>query len=202
MSRRKKPDHYTQRAKKTGYPARSVYKLEEMDRKYHLVPRTGAVLDAGAAPGSWSLYVLRTFPSGKTAGRLSAIDLNPLKIDPDPRLTFFQGSIFSPEARQFMDCQGPFQLIMSDAAPSTTGNRLLDTARSAEMAEGILSLSGDYLAKGGNLVIKIFQGGEEEEVFQQLQRQFGKAKRFTPAAVRNESYETYLIGLDFQEEKP
>ncbi len=198
MTRRKRPDHYTDRAKKAGFPARSVYKLEEMDQKYHLIPPAGSVLDAGAAPGSWSLYVLRKLKTG----RLAAVDLRPLNLKPDPKLAFFQGDLFSEEARRFMAEQGPYRLILSDAAPNTTGNRALDTARSAELARDLLALADEHLETGGHLAIKLFQGGEEKEIERTMKDLFNQTKRFTPQAVRKESFETYLIGLDRKPKPP
>lgn len=189
-------DHYTALAKKKGYPARSVFKLEEMDKKDHLIPRKGQVLDVGAAPGSWSLYALRHMDR---EGQLTAVDLQELKLSADERLQFYQGDVFSPEAGDFLARRGPYDLIMSDAAPATTGNRTLDTARSAELCSGIIELAARHCRPGGNFVIKIFQGGDEPILFQRIRDLFLKAKRFTPKAVRSESFETYLIGLGRRE---
>ena len=116
------------------------------------------MLDVGAAPGSWTLYVHRELIKGH--GRIVAVDLNPLNLNPVPEtVTFFQGDAFSSEIRQKLTENGPYDAIISDAAPQTSGNRTVDTSRSEYLAEQVLYLAEEQLRSGGNLVIKIFQGG-------------------------------------------
>ncbi|MDD4573730.1 MAG: SAM-dependent methyltransferase, partial [Sphaerochaeta sp.] len=81
-SRRDRADSYTKRAHKEGYPARSVYKLEEIQKSFKLIKPGDNVLDVGAAPGSWTLYTHKELLKGK--GKLTAVDLNPLTLDPVP----------------------------------------------------------------------------------------------------------------------
>ncbi|MGH0053045.1 MAG: SAM-dependent methyltransferase, partial [Sphaerochaetaceae bacterium] len=81
-SRRDRADSYTKRAHKEGYPARSVYKLEELQQHFNLVKSGDSVLDVGAAPGSWTLYTHRNLIKGK--GSIIAVDLNPLNLNPVP----------------------------------------------------------------------------------------------------------------------
>jgi len=95
---RKTPDYYAQRAKKEGYPARSVYKLDEIQQKFHLIQPGMHVLDIGAAPGSWTLYLQRTVM--KKGGTITAVDLKDLTLSPlPPSVTFLKGDAFSPENR-------------------------------------------------------------------------------------------------------
>lgn len=192
-NKRAKPDHYTLKAKKEGYPARSVYKLEEMDKKFGLIKPGIHIIDAGASPGSWTLYALRKL---KGKGRVTSIDLKPLTLKPAPNLSFWQGDLFGNETAEFLNKGGPYQLLISDAAPSTTGNRLVDTRRSLDLVEKIIQLAEIHVAQGGNLVIKIFMGGDEAEPFELMKKQYHTVKRLKPKAVRPESFETYLIGLD------
>jgi len=190
------PDHYWRKSKQEGYPARSVFKLQEIQEKYHPVRPGSRILDLGASPGSWSLYLLDLLAG---AGSVTGIDLS----QPDPRLLarksyrFLQGDFTSPEVLLKIEEAGPFDAVVSDAAPSTTGNRTLDTARSAELARQVLSICDRSLAPGGACVLKIFQGGEEREILEGMRARFSAARAFKPKASRSESMETYFIGLGF-----
>ncbi|GHV94449.1 ribosomal RNA large subunit methyltransferase E [Spirochaetia bacterium] len=229
MADYKKPDYWQLKARKEGYPARSVYKLQEMDEKFGLIKitRSGAggqgtrgidcgargmdcgargmdcgaafrALDLGAAPGSWSLYALRKMAGG---GFLTAADLSPLSRQYDKGLFsgenffFIQGDITEPAVREAILSRGPYSLIISDAAPATTGNHSIDSTRSLELAEAVLAYAESGLAKGGNLAIKVFQGGDTAELLKRIKALFNTAKSFKPQACRSESVETYYIGL-------
>ena len=194
-SRRDKADSYTQRAHREGYPARSVYKLDEINQTHHLIKPGDSVLDVGAAPGSWTLFTHRELIKGK--GKIIAVDLNPLRLDPvPPTVTAFVGDAFSKEIRAKLVENGPYDCIISDAAPMTTGNRTVDTTRSEWLAEQVVFLATEQLKEHGNLVIKIFQGGGQESVLKTMRTIFTKAKAFKPKACRDDSFEIYLIGLD------
>ena len=201
-----KPDHWTLKAQKEAYPARSVYKLLEMDEKFGLV-KGGAscfkVLDLGAAPGSWSLYVLRKLLGRAGTGKekpflLVSVDLCSLSdqgLFGRAEFCFIKGDFTLGQTREAILSRGPYNLIMSDAAPATTGNRSLDTLRSLELAESAFSLSQAALIRAGNLVLKVFQGGDTGTLLKTLRSQFTNAKSFKPKACRPESFETYYLGL-------
>ena len=207
-----KLDHWSLKAQKEGYPARSVYKLKEMDEKFSLIPagRNGPaafrVLDMGAAPGSWSLYILRKL-SGRTKTQegggpsLVAIDLSPLSRAYDqglfekPDFVFIQGDFTLSEIREAVLSRGPYNLLVSDAAPATSGNRSLDTLRSLELVETALDYAGAALAAGGSLVVKVFQGGDTGNLLKTMRGLFKTAKSFKPQACRPGSFETYYLGL-------
>ncbi|MGE4465658.1 SAM-dependent methyltransferase, partial [Sphaerochaeta sp.] len=121
-SRRDRADSYTKRAHKEGYPARSVYKLEELQQTFNLVRKGNTVLDVGAAPGSWTLYTHNELIKGE--GKIIAVDLNPLNLNPIPHtVTSYVGDAFSKEIRTILVEHGPYDVIISDAAPMTMGNR-------------------------------------------------------------------------------
>ncbi len=198
-SRRDKADSYTLRARKEGYPARSVYKLEEINATHRLIKSGDTILDVGAAPGSWTLYTDRCLIKGK--GRIVSVDLNPLSLNPVPQTVIpLVGDAFSKEIRAELCKLGPYDTIISDAAPMTTGNRTVDTTRSEWLAEQVVYLAQEQLKEHGNLVIKIFQGGGQEEVLKTMRGMFTKAKAFKPKACRDDSFEIYLIGLDKKKE--
>jgi len=189
-------DHYTLQAQKEGYPARSVYKLEEIQKRFAVLPADGHILDIGAAPGSWSLYILRNFLN---RGTLCAVDLKPLALEETPdNFIFLQGDFFDPAVLERLKSRGPFDAVLSDAAPDTTGNRTVDTGRSAALAEGILDLAGAILVPGGSLTIKIFQGSGEQMLLSLFRKYFSGAWMFKPKACRKESFETYLVGTGFK----
>ena len=194
-SRRDTADSYTQRAHREGYPARSVYKLEEINASHHLIKPGDSVLDVGAAPGSWTLFTHRELLKGN--GRIVSIDLNPLNLNPvPPTVTAIVGDAFSKENRAKLIELGPYDTIISDAAPMTTGNRTVDTTRSEWLAEQVVLLASEQLKTHGNLVIKIFQGGGQTEILRMMRDMFQKAKPFKPKACRDDSFEIYLVGLD------
>ncbi len=194
-SRRDKADSYTQRAHREGYPARSVYKLEEINSTHRLIKPGDSVLDVGAAPGSWTLYTHRELIKGR--GKIVSVDLNPLSLDPiPPTVISFTGDAFSKEIRKKLVEEGPYDAIISDAAPMTTGNRIVDTTRSEYLAEQVVLLAKEQLKEHGNMVIKIFQGGGEQEVLKSMREIFQKAKAFKPKASRDDSFEIFLVGMD------
>jgi 23S rRNA (uridine2552-2'-O)-methyltransferase len=193
---RETADYYAKRAKKEGYPARSVFKLEEIQKKQAILQRGDTVLDIGAAPGSWSLYAARTVGP---EGQVVAVDLQ--QLDPQVRkqsnISALQGDAFGEELQASIREHAPYQVILSDAAPSTTGNRTADTARSEALVEQLLDAAPGLLAPGGNLVVKLFQGGEERELLEAMRSSFSKAKPLKPKASRKDSFEIFLIGLEF-----
>jgi 23S rRNA (uridine2552-2'-O)-methyltransferase len=213
-----KPDFWALKARQEAYPARSVYKLREIDGKFALLPSPGGrapspapfrVLDLGAAPGSWSLYVLRTlkargFLNGGDTGRafLAAADLVPLSRQYDRGLFegdhffFIRGDITGEETRGALLAKGPYRLLLSDAAPATTGSRQIDTLRSLDLAEAVLGYAETALEPGGNMAVKVFQGGDTAALLKRIRELFKAGRSFKPQACRRESFETYYIGLD------
>lgn len=208
MSSYEKLDYWALRAQKEGYPARSVYKLKELDERFGLFRacrggRAGSsegfrVLDIGAAPGSWSLYALRKMGG---SGFLAAADLSPLSRQYDKGLFdgsnffFLQGDITEADTCDTLVSKGPYHLIMSDVAPSTTGNRSVDTLRSLTLAEAVVDYAELALEAGASLVVKVFQGGDTAELLRRLRSLFKTARSFKPEACRSESFETYYLGL-------
>ena len=111
-------------------------------------------------------------------------------------LSRYYGDAFSKEIREKLTSHGPFDAIISDVAPMTTGNRTVDTTRSEYLAEQVVYLAQEQLKTHGNLVIKIFQGGGQQKILQDMRSMFSKAKTLKPKACRTDSFEIYLIGLD------
>ncbi|MDR0554179.1 MAG: RlmE family RNA methyltransferase, partial [Treponema sp.] len=149
--------------------------------------------------GSWSLYALRALGAG---GILTAVDLSPLSRQYDRGLFggdnffFIQGDITQDETRAAILSRGPFQILLSDAAPATTGNRQVDTFRSLALAESALDYAENALEKGGSLAVKVFQGGDTAALLSRIRSLFRSAKSFKPRACRSESFEIYYVGLE------
>ncbi len=194
MNSYEKPDFWSQKAFKEGYPARSVYKLQEIDAKFGMLKKNSRVLDLGSAPGSWTVFALRTLEG---TGHVSSIDLLPLAKDvKGENLTFFQGDMYDPELRAQIQALGPYDSVICDAAPRTTGNRVVDTAGSAGLVELAIFYAETMLKPGGNFCVKIFQGGDQQQFLKKMREIFTTAKGFKPEACRDKSFETYLIGLN------
>ncbi len=189
-------DHYTKRALREGYPARSVYKLEEIQHRFSVIRKGAKVLDIGAAPGSFSIYALK---AAGPAGSLVAVDLkNEMPDLPNNRFTFIQGDAFSESNIEKILSLGPYDCVLSDAAPSTTGNRTVDTARSAGLAEQAIALARNALVPDGNIVVKVFQGGDEKELLESLRSAFRSAKAVKPKASRKGSFEVFLVATGYK----
>lgn len=192
MERQK--DYYTKLARSFGYAARSVYKLKQMNERFRLIKAGSRILDLGAFPGSWSSYALEVL---KGRGRVVGVDLQELKSISREKQNwqFIQGDIFSTELLERLIELGPFDLILSDTAPATSGNKTVDCECSLEIGKRALTIAESVLKKDGQLVIKIFQGGQEKQLLDQLRKKFVKARAFKPDASRKESKELFFLGF-------
>lgn len=189
-------DHYFLKAKRENYPARSVYKLQELDAKFHLLKQGLSVLDLGAAPGSWTLYAARKVGS---SGCVVACDRKAVTIDLPEQVQFFTENVFerSPDFNGVLHAKGPFDLVMSDMAPSTTGSGITDQARSFALAEEAFHVAEEHLATNGNFVVKIFMGPDVQTLVATMRSAFAQVKIFKPKSSRSESKETFITGLGF-----
>jgi len=188
---RRPQDHFGHKAKREGYPARSVYKLQEIDKRTGLLRRGQRVLDLGAAPGSWTLYAAeRVGREGKVLG----IDLNEARVGLPPQASFRAMDVF---ALDFASELGPgsFDVVLSDMAPHTSGQRHRDQFRSYELYMRALEIARAVLVPGGAFVGKIFQGAELEEARAATKEGFATVRTLKPEASRSESFEIFLAGL-------
>lgn len=189
-------DYWTQKAKAEGFPARSVYKLEEMNNKFSLFSKSAKVLDLGAAPGSWTAYLLRSL---KKDGKVVAIDLKALdeKIK-DERLTFIQGDMTCKRIIEQVGSFAPFDAVLCDAAPYTTGNKSVDVIAQNYLVELAIFYAQRMLNVHASFVAKIFQGGNTKPLLDSLRQSFAVVRTFKPTSCRKNSIETYIIGKDFK----
>lgn len=194
-------DYYFHKAKQENYPARSVYKLKEIHKRFKLFKPGMRVLDLGAAPGSWSLAAAEYIGVG---GRVLALDLkSTLTIFP-AQVTFMQADIFDsgPEFQAALTATGPFHVVMSDMAPSTTGHRATDQARSAELIHAALDLARTCLRPEGSFVVKYFMGPDVQAFGRTLRTEFTTVKSFKPDSSRAESFESFYIAQGFKSLPP
>lgn len=190
-------DHYFLKAKRENYPARSVYKLKELDAKFRLLKPGMKVLDLGAAPGSWSLGVAEKVGS---KGLVLACDIQSTETAFPPQVLFMQEDVFQRSAafEAKLAELGPFDLVISDMAPRTTGTRFTDQARSLELTLEALAVACLHLKQGGNFVVKIFMGPDIQDLLTPMRKAFSSVKSFKPKSSRAESKETFFTGLGFR----
>lgn len=188
-------DHYFRKAKDENYAARSVFKLEEIDKKFKMFKPRQVVLDLGASPGSWSQYASQKVgPDGKVLGvDLKAVTVN-LKnavfIEADLRDLTLE-DIFKQHG-----FQPPFDLVLSDMAPSTTGIRFTDQARSMELCELALDVARRFLRPGGHFVCKLFHSDEFTKLRDEIKKDFQRFEAVKPDSTRKISKEIFLVGLN------
>jgi len=185
-------DHYTRRAKKERYPARSVYKLKEIQRKFRLIKKGHKVLDLGCAPGSWLLYAAELAgPDGRVVG----VDLKPVTVGLPAHVQVYTADILSPDQRLGADPSAGFDVVLSDMAPATTGSRITDAARSEALGRAALEIARERLVPGGSFVCKIFQGEDFKIFIDAVDKIFVRYRIFKPASSRKASREIYVIAM-------
>ena len=191
-------DHYSERAKKEHYPARSVFKLKEAQKKFSLIKKGDRVLDLGCSPGSWLLYA--TELTGKR-GRVIGIDLKAIRIKLPPNAKALIADILTIDRAWFDEQKlgGRFNVVLSDMAPATTGSKGLDAARSFQLCQTALNIAEMVLQPGGSFMCKIFQGAEFKEFSDVVRNRFKRHKIFKPHSSRKESKEIFVVGLGFKE---
>ncbi len=202
--RKKKPkrnpwqDHYSRKAQKENYAARSVYKLQEIQKKFSLIRKGDRVLDLGCAPGSWLKYAAQlTGGSGAVVG----IDIKPVSVKLPAHVNVHQGDVRAPDTALLEKLGKPFNAVISDMAPNTTGNKDVDAARSFRLCEAALDLCHDVLAIRGVFVCKIFQGEFIQEFSDRVKSAFKSQHLFKPKSSRKASKEIFIIGMNFHSKK-
>ena len=197
MSKLRDPRHrhdaFFRKARDAGFAARSVYKLEEIDRKLRLLRAGDRVLDLGCRPGSWLQYAVKVVgPHGAVVG----IDRDPLS-QPIPGARVLRGDIYTTPDAELLGTLAAFDVVLSDMAPNTTGVRATDQARSAALFEEALARAERMLAPGGAYVGKIFQGPDLDGIRKRMAGRFSEVRIIKPEGSRPESIEIYLAGKGF-----
>jgi 23S rRNA (uridine2552-2'-O)-methyltransferase len=185
-------DPYVHAAKREGYRSRAAFKLLELDAKFHLLKKGARVLDLGAAPGGWSQV------AAAKGAHVVAVDMLPM--EPLTGVTFIKADLTDPKVPLLLKEQlgGAADLVLTDMAAPTTGHRATDHLRTTALAEIALGLAEENLRPGGNFVAKLFQGGAEKALLEQIKRSFHSVKHMKPPASRADSVELYLVATGFR----
>jgi len=191
-------DHYTKKARKEKHPARSVYKLKEIQQKYRVLKKGQRVLDLGCAPGSWLLYAAGIVGDN---GRVVGIDKKPVTVNVPANVTTISTDINSLGKERIPLVTNGFHVVLSDMAPSTTGNKTVDAARSTGLCEAALDTAKMQLAPGGAFICKIFQGGDTTAFVDAVRASFETVKMLKPKSSRKASKEIFIIGLGKKQEE-
>lgn len=178
-------DFYTRKSREEGYYARSAYKLKNINKKYHIIKKGDEVLDMGCSPGGWVQACLE-----EGCERITGVDVENAKVK-DKRFEFIKGDVFGARI------EGKFDVVISDLAPKTTGDKELDHERSLELAEKALGIAQQKLKEKGNFLCKAFQGKEFEKFVGKARKEFEFVKAVKPEASKKKSREMYIVCKSF-----
>ena len=188
-------DIFVKQARQTQYRSRAVYKLMEIDKQDHLFRPGQTVIDLGAAPGSWSQYAAERVG---VQGMVIAVDILP--IDPIENVLVMQGDFTEQKTAdaclERLDGKRA-DLVISDMAPNISGIRSTDQARSMYLAELTVDFAGTVLQRGGDMLVKLFQGQGADQYRRQLLDVFQRVKYRKPAASKDSSREFYILALGY-----
>jgi len=187
-------DAFGAKAKKEGFAARSIYKLEEIDRRNQLFKRGMRVLDLGAFPGSWTQYAANKVGA---EGHVLAVDQQEWRGGFGPNVETRQLDVLTLQPRD-VGGVATFDVVMSDMAPWTTGTRFVDQCRSFDLYVHALTIAEGTLRGQGAFIGKIFQGPDFDDAKKRTQALFSKVRVMKPEASRQESYEIFVVGLGFK----
>jgi len=190
-------DHYYKKAKDQNYLARSIFKLEEIDKKYHVINKKNSVLDLGYSPGSWIQYTSQKVGS---EGVCVGIDIKEVstKLLHVKNITLFEKSVMDVEALEDLGVSKKFDVVVSDMAPSTTGIKSVDQARSVELVETVFYLLPKFLIEGGHLVVKVFDSNDAQVFLKSCRKQFEEFHYLKPKSTRSTSKEFFVIGKGYR----
>ena len=172
--------------------ARSVYKLEELDKRYSLLKLGMRVLDLGCHPGSWLQYCAKKVGA---SGYLLGVDIQPIELALPGQVKVMEADLLQLNAMELNIDVPEYDIVISDVAPRTTGVAHADAARSAELTAKGLSLAGELLKTNGSFVAKVFWSEDAAGILKDMKQMFTQAKTSKPTASTSASRETYLVGL-------
>ncbi len=187
-------DHYFKKAKEKNFAARSVFKLEEIDQKFKILKPKQIILDLGASPGSWSQYCSQKIGA---QGKILGIDLKPVNVKLS-NAVFIQADLRDLNLESSILENGfkpPFDMVISDMAPNTTGIRMTDQARSFDLCELALDISRQFLKRDGHFVCKLFHSDDFKSLRERIKSDFQQFHAVKPESTRKISKEIFLVGL-------
>ncbi len=181
-------DPYFKKSKYLGYRSRSAFKLIELNKKFNFINKNSDLLDIGSSPGGWSQVARKLIINGKVL----SIDIKPMeKIN---NVTFLECDFLEINTKSkimsFFD--GKLDVIISDMAANTTGNKSLDCIRTNQLGLEVVNFSTSILKNSGSVVVKLFMGEDFLSVKKAAKEKFKKVQFFKPESSRGESKETYI----------
>ena len=182
-------DIYVRQSKVDGYRSRAVYKLIEIDKKFNILKNGMSLVDLGASPGSWSQYVSKHIKNC----RILSIDLKDMeKID---RVHHVKGDFTQKNKQQLIKnyFQSKIDIILSDMAENTTGNKNIDSISTGELCKEAMYFAKEILNKKGVFVSKIFMGSTFNEIVLESKSIFKQSKVFKPMSSKKNSKEVFII---------
>lgn len=192
-------DPYVRKAQAEGYRSRATYKLTEILERYPLVKPGHRVVDLGAAPGGWAQVLAKYVKPQAKKGAVIGVDL--LEIAPLPDITFIQGDFTDDkiltELEETLDGK-PLDGVFSDMSPATSGHQGTDHLRIVQLVDEALYFALQHLRPGGLFVAKVFQGGAQGDLLNQVKQNFTKIVHMKPKASRKDSPEMYLIAIGYK----
>lgn len=197
MGNFKVKDHYYEKAKQENFLARSIYKLEEIDQKYKVLKSGMKVVDFGYYPGSWIQYTSRVIGDSGTVVGIDIQEVNK-KLVGIKNVRVYQKSIFDITDLSQLGVEDQFDAVLSDMAPSTTGIKSVDQARSLNLVESVFEVLPRFLRPGGNFVIKVFDSQIAQDYLKQQKNMFGEFHFLKPKSTRSVSKEFFVIGKNFK----
>jgi 23S rRNA (uridine2552-2'-O)-methyltransferase len=191
-------DHYYKKAKSEKYLARSIYKLEEIDKKYKVIKKKDIVLDLGYYPGSWTQYISKAVTDN---GKVVGIDIQEVnkKLSHLSNVQLYEKDINDVNDLSDLGVETQFDVVVSDMAPKTTGIKSVDQARSLELVEMVFGHLPKFLKVEGNFVIKVFDSQDAQKFLTSQKKRFKKFQYLKPKSTRSVSKEFFVIGLGFVE---
>ncbi len=182
-------DIYVRKSKLEGYRSRAIYKLKEIDDKFKIIKNGIKIVDLGSAPGSWSQYLAEKSKNSK----IVSIDLK--KVDKIDKVHHLIGD-FLDEKNQILISnffKDKLDLVVSDMAVNTTGNKNLDAISTGELTLNAMNFSIKYLKKNGSFLSKIFMGSTFNEIVKNAKKNFNEVKIYKPPSSRKDSKESFII---------
>ena len=181
-------DQFFKKSKTLGYRSRAAFKLIELNNKYKFLKKQTNLLDIGSYPGGWSQVSSNIISRGK----ILAVDIK--KMDKIKNVSFIECDFLNDNAKDkvFQFFGKKLDVILSDMAADTTGNKSLDSIRTNQLCYEVIDFSTKILNVNGILISKLFMGDDFLEVKDFAKSKFQKVQFFKPESSRNESRETYI----------
>ena len=191
-------DPYVVESKRLGYRSRASFKLIQLNEKYHFLTPGKRIVDLGCAPGGWTQVAIE-----KTKGKSQIVGLDILETQPIEGATLLCQDFTTDEAPDLLKqvLNGPADVVMSDMAANTTDHQQTDHLRTIALVEAAYHFAKEVLSEGGIFIAKVFQGGAEGSLLNDMKQNFQKVTHFKPDASRETSPEIYVVAIGYKKKQ-